>query len=54
MSFSRRPVCQTMSKPLDIPSATVIYQFTELSKVVGILSDTTFRRSKFDQEDLKP
>ena len=48
MRFWRRPVCQTLSKPLDISSATVIYQVTDLSKAGAILSDTTVRRSKFD------
>ena len=54
MSFWRRPACQTLSKPLDISSATVIYQVTDLSKAVVILSNTTVRRSKIGREDLKP
>ena len=54
MNSWRRPVCQTPSKPLDISSATVIYQVTDLSKAVAILSDTNVRRSKLDREYLKP
>ena len=54
VSFWKRPTCQTLSKPLDISSATVIYQVTELSKAIVILSDTTVRRSKIGREDMKP
>ena len=41
----RRPACQTLSKPLDISSATA---------QSDILSDTTVRRPAVDQEELKP
>ena len=49
----RRSTCQTLSKALDIPSATARVA-PELLKALAILSDTTVRRSAVDQEDLKP
>ena len=49
----RRPACQTLSKALDISSATARVA-PDLLKAVAILSDTTMRRSAVDQEDLKP
>ena len=54
MSFRKRPVCQILEKPLDISSATVLYQLTDLSKAPAILSGPAVRRSKVDREDLKP
>ena len=49
----RRAACQTLSKALDISSATARVA-PDLLKVLAILSDTTVRRSAVDQEDLKP
>ena len=49
----RRPACQTLSKALDISSATARVA-PDLLKALAILSDTTVRRSAVDQEDLKP
>ena len=53
ISLRRRLTCQTLSKPLDISSATARVA-PDLLKVVAILSDTTVRRSAVDQKDLKP
>ena len=47
-----RPACQTLSKALDISSATVRLT-PDLLKALAILSDTTVR-SAVDPEDLKP
>ena len=47
------PACQTLSKVLNISSATARvapYLFTDLD----ILSDATVRKSEVDREDLKP
>ena len=49
----RRPACQTLSKALDISSATARVA-PDLLKALAILSDTTVRRSAVDREDLKP
>ena len=49
----RRWACQTLSKALDIASATVQVAPHQL-KSLTILSDTTVRRFAVDQEDLKP
>ena len=49
----RRPACQTLSKALDISSATARVA-PDLLKALAILSNTTVRRSAVDQEDLKP
>ena len=48
-----RPACQTLSKALDISSATARVA-PELLKAQAILSDTTVTRSAVDREDLKP
>ena len=42
----RRPACQTLSKALDISSATARVA-PDLLKALAILSDTTVRRSNF-------
>ena len=44
----RRPACQTLSKTLDISSATA-----PVAPDLAILSDTTVRRSVVDREDLE-
>ena len=50
----RSPACQTLSKVLDISSATGRVA-PDLLKTLAILSDrTTVRRSAIDREDLKP
>ena len=49
----RRPACQTLSRALDISSATARVA-SDLLKVLATLSDTTVRRSAVDREDLKP
>ena len=49
----RRPGCQTLSKFLDIWSATA-HEATILLKALAIPSETTIRRSAVDREDLKP
>ena len=49
----RRPACQTLSKALDISSATARIA-PDLLKALAILSDMTVRRSAVDREDLKP
>ena len=49
----RWPACQTLSKALDISSATAQVAL-DLLKALAILSDTTVRRSPVDGEDLKP
>ena len=49
----RRQACQTLSKALDISSATAQVA-PNLLKALAILSDTTVRRSAVDREDLKP
>ena len=46
-----RPACQTLSKALDISSATARVA-PDLLKALAILSDTTVRRSAVDREDL--
>ena len=48
----RRPACQTLSKALDISSATAQVA-PDLLKALAVLSDTTVRRS-VDREGLKP
>ena len=48
-----RPVCQTLSKVLDI-SSTRAWVAPDLLKVLTILSAATVRRTAIDQEDLKP
>ena len=48
-----RPACQTLSKALDISSATTRVA-PDLLKALAILSDTTGRRSAVDREELKP
>ena len=52
-SLWRRPACQTLSKALDISSATARV-VSDLWKALAILSETCARRSAVDQEDLKP
>ena len=52
LSLWRRPACQTLSKALDISSATARVA-PDLLKAIAILSDTTVRRSAVDWEDLK-
>ena len=52
LSSWRRPACQTLSKALDISSATARVA-PHLLKALAILSDTTVR-SAVDWEDLKP
>ena len=47
-----RPLCQTLSKALDISHATA-WVAQDLLKALVILSDTTVRRSEVDQEYLK-
>ena len=49
----RRPACQTLSKALDILSATARVA-TDLLKAAAILSDKTVKRLAVDREDLKP
>ena len=53
LSLRRRLTCQTLSKPLDISSATTRVA-PDLLKVLAILLDTTVRRSAVDQKDQKP
>ena len=48
----RRPACKTLSKALDISSATARVA-QNLLKALAILSDTTVRRSAVNREDLK-
>ena len=48
-----KPACQTLSKALDVSSATAQVA-PHLLKALAILSDTTVRRSPVDREDLKP
>ena len=47
------PACQTLSKALDISSATARVA-RDMLKALAILSDTTVRRSAIDRENLKP
>ena len=47
----RRPTCQTLSKALDILSATA-WVAPDLLKALAILWDTTVKRSKVDRENL--
>ena len=47
------PACRTLSKALDISSATALVA-PDLLKALAILSDTTVRRPAVDREDLKP
>ena len=49
----RRPACQTLSKALDVTSATARVA-PDLLKALIILSHAIVRRSEVDQEDLKP
>ena len=53
LSLWSRAACLTLSKALDISSATAQVD-PQLLKAPAILSDTTVRRSAVDQEDLKP
>ena len=53
LSLWKRSACQTMSKALNISSATA-QAASDLLKALAILSDTTVRRSAVDPEDLKP
>ena len=53
LSLWSRAACLTLSKALDISSATAQVA-PQLLKAPAILSDTTVRRSAVDQEDLKP
>ena len=53
MSLWRRPACQTLSKVLDISSATAQVA-PDLLKALAVLSDTTVKRSAVDWKDLKP
>ena len=52
LSLWKRPVCQTLSKALDILSATARVA-PDVLKVPAILSDTTVRESAVGREDLK-
>ena len=52
LHFWRRPAHQTLSKSLDISSATACV-VSDLLKTLAILSNTTVRRSVVDQEVLK-
>ena len=49
----RRLACQTLSRALDISSATASV-VPDLLKALAILLDTTLRRSAVDWQDLKP
>ena len=49
----RRPVCQNLSKALDISSTTARVA-PDLLKALAVLSDATLRRSAVDWKDLKP
>ena len=49
----RKPACQTLSKALDISSATARVA-PGLLKAPALLKDTIVRRSAVDWEDLKP
>ena len=49
----RRPVCQTLSKALNISSATT-WVAPNLLTILAILSDTTVGKFVADREDLKP
>ena len=49
----RRAACQTLSKALDISSATARVVLNLLKALATVL-DTTVRRSAVDQEDIKP
>ena len=53
LSLWKKALCQTMSKALNISSATA-WVSPDLLKVLAVLSDTTVRRSAMYQEDLKP
>ena len=53
LSLWRRPACQTLSRALEISSATA-WVAPDLLKALAILSDTTVRRPAVDWEDLKP
>ena len=53
LSLWRRLTCRTLSKPLDISSATARVA-PDLLKALAILLDTTVRRSAVDQKDLQP
>ena len=49
----RRLACQTLSKALDISSATA-WVAPDLLEALSVLSDTTVGKFAVDQEDLKP
>ena len=51
-SLQRRPTCQTLSKALDISTASAGVA-PDLLRALAVLSVTTVRRSAVDQEDLK-
>ena len=53
LSLWKRPACQTLSKALDISSATA-WVAPDLIKALAILLDATVRRPAVDQEHLKP
>ena len=54
LSLWNRPACQTLSKSLDISSATARVT-PDLLNTLAILSDTTVGRSAVkDRKDLKP
>ena len=53
LSLWRKQVCQTLSKALDISSATA-WVAPDLLKALAILSVTTIKKSAVDWEDLKP
>ena len=53
VSLWRIPACQTLSKALDISSATTRVATDQL-KALAFLSDTTVSRPAVDREDLKP
>ena len=52
LSLWRRPTSQTLSKALDISSATAPAG-PDLLKALAVLSNTTVRRSAVDRKDLK-
>ena len=51
--MKKKTACQTLSKALDISSATARIA-PDMLKTSAILSDTTVKRSAVDWEDLKP
>ena len=52
ITILQRRACQTLSKALDISSASAPVA-PDLFKALALLSDTTVRRSAVDLEDLK-